>query len=85
MPEGRVVESLDPKSTYSLQRIEGQIVLERSKLELSEDLSPGDGVSIFITPAGKYILNKSENPDLVIERINSGFISFERDLVLREE
>lgn len=85
MPEKRVVESLDPQSTYSLQRIEGQIVLERSRVDLNEQLSPGDGVSLFITPAGKFILNKSDNPDLIIERINSGFITFERELVLTEE
>ena len=58
----------------------GLLALEKSKIENHTELVLGEYVDFFITPAGKFILRKSETGGRKIANITPGYICFEKEI-----
>lgn len=73
------------ENTYSLQKIEGKVSVDRRKVQLDPGLEVGDSVCFFYLPDGRVLLSKSENPDdLKILLITQAYIQFDGEINLKE-
>ncbi len=70
--------------TYSFQKVEGFIALPFSDVFLEEQLSPGERVSVFFTPTGKYFISK-DPAGFLINKITSAYIFFDAEHIQMEE
>jgi len=70
-------------ATYALQKIDGQISIDRSKTVLEEGLKVGDCVEIVKLPDGRFILTKADN-GLLIRKIASAYVQFDGEVNIEE-
>jgi hypothetical protein len=63
-------------ATYALQKIDGQVSIDRRKTIIEEGLQVGDYVEIVKLPDGRFILSKAES-GLQIRKIALAYIQFD--------
>ena len=75
----------DQKTTYALQKVEGQVSVDRRKTVLEEGLSVGDAVVVMRLPDGTCILSKTEDPlALRIRKITTAYVQFDGEVSIKE-
>lgn len=73
------------QTTYALQKIEGQVSVDRRKTVLEEGLSVGDAVIITRLPDGTCLLSKTDDPSaLRIRRITAAYVQFDGEVSIKE-
>lgn len=70
-------------ATYALQKIDGQISVDRRKTILEEGLKVGDYVEIVKLPDGRFILTKADD-GLQIRKIASAYVQFDGEVNIEE-
>ena len=70
-------------ATYALQKIDGQISIDRRKTVLEEGLKVGDYVEIVKLPDGRFILTKADS-GLLIRKIASAYVQFDGEVNIEE-
>lgn len=72
-------------TTYALQKVEGQISIDRRKAVLEEGLSVGDAVIITHLPDVTFLLSKTDDPSaLRIRRITAAYVQFDGEVSVKE-
>lgn len=69
--------------THGMQKVEGILALEKSRIVLEEDLSVGDTVTWFQLPDGKLLISKDPS-GVRIEKISPSYYHLEAEVVLEE-
>lgn len=70
------MEVQQSETYYGAPKIQGIIALERKRVILEQELSPGDFVIVSSTPDGKLLIAKCDSSTIQIERVECGYISF---------
>lgn len=75
----------DEKSpVHSFQKVEGFLSVEIRNTVFEEPVNIGDTIDVFVLPDGRNLLSK--DPDGIrIKDINSVYILFETDILVKEE
>ncbi len=74
----------DNSTVHSFQKIEGFVSVEIRNTIFEEPVVVGDIVDIFMLPDGRTLLSK--DPDGTrIREINSVFVLFDTDIIIKEE
>lgn len=71
------------QTTYALQKVDGQISVDRRKAVLEEGLQVGDYVDIIKLPDGQFILSKAES-GLQIRKIAPAYVQFDGEVNIEE-
>jgi hypothetical protein len=71
-------------ATHGMQKVEGILALEQSRIILEEEVEVGDTITWFELPDGKLLISK--DPDGVpIEKISPSYIQLEAEVTLEEK
>lgn len=71
-------------SVHSFQKIEGFLSVEIRNTIFEEPVVVGDTVDIFVLPDGRTLLSK--DPDgVLIKNINSVYVFFDTEIIIKEE
>jgi hypothetical protein len=69
---------------HSFQKIEGSVSCELRNTIFEDPVVAGDTVDIFVLPDGRNLLSK--DPDGIrIREINSVYVLFDTDVIIKEE
>lgn len=73
-------------TTYSLQKVEGLVSLDRRKVVLDKGLGVGDAVEIIKLPDGNYLLglDPDKKSGLTIKRITEAYVQFDGEILVKE-
>lgn len=75
----------DQQRTYALQKVEGQVSVDRRKALLEDGLGVGDPVVVVKLPDGTCLLSKTDDPTaLRIRRITSAYVQFDGEVSIKE-
>ena len=81
----RISDEYEPHSAvHGMQKVEGIIALEKSRIVLEEDVSVGDTVSWFELPDGKLLISKDPE-GVCIERVSSAYYHLETEIEIEEK
>jgi len=74
----------NPANVHGMQKVEGILALERSKIVMEEEVSVGDSVNWFELPDGKLLVSK--DPDGIrIEKISPAYLHLESGVIMEEK
>lgn len=71
-------------ATHGMQRMEGILALERSKVIFEEEVSAGDSINWFELPDGKLLISKDPK-GVRVDKISSAYIHLDAEVVLEEK
>jgi hypothetical protein len=78
-------EQQEQGKTYSLQKIDGQVSVDRRTSILEEGLSVGDPVVIIRLPDGTCVLSKTDDLSaLRIKKITTAYVQLDGEINVRE-
>lgn len=80
-----LINSNDKESPiYSFQKVEGFVSCEIRSTIFEDPVVVGDTVDVFVLPDGRNLLSK--DPDGIrIREINSVYVLFDTDVIIKEE
>jgi hypothetical protein len=73
-----------PAATHGMQKVEGILALERSRIILEEEIFVGDSVIWFELPDGKLLVSKAPE-GVCIEKITPAYFHLEAGEVREEK
>jgi len=81
----RINSNYDEKpDVHSFHKIEGFVSVEIRNSVFEEPVAIGDTVDVFVLPDGRNLLSK--DPDGIrIREINSVYVLFDTDVIIKEE
>ncbi len=73
----------NPPATHGMQKVEGVLALERSRIVLEEDVSVGDSVTWFKLPDGKLFVSKDPE-GILVEKISPSYLHLDAGAIVEE-
>ena len=74
----------NPAAVHGVQKVEGILALERSRIVLEEEVGVGDSVIWFELPDGRILISKDPE-GILIEKISPAYLHLDAEAVLEEK